>query len=57
MSDCLFCKIRDGEIPCNIAYEDEEILACDANPSRLGFQELSCLTLCLLLLQWRLLKF
>ena len=33
MRDCLFCKIRDGEIPCNIAYEDEEILAFhDVNP-------------------------
>jgi histidine triad (HIT) family protein len=27
MSDCLFCKIRDGEIPAAIVYEDEHLLA------------------------------
>lgn len=27
MSDCLFCKIVRGEIPCNKVYEDELILA------------------------------
>ncbi len=27
MSDCLFCKIIDGEIPSNKAYEDDQILA------------------------------
>ena len=27
MSDCLFCKIADGEIPSNKVYEDDEILA------------------------------
>ncbi len=33
MSDCLFCKIRDGEIPSNIIYEDENVLAFeDVNP-------------------------
>ncbi len=33
MSDCLFCKIRDGEIPANIVYEDEAVLAFeDVNP-------------------------
>ena len=26
MSDCLFCKIIDGEIPSNKAYEDDKIL-------------------------------
>lgn len=26
-SDCLFCKIIKGEIPCKKAYEDEEVLA------------------------------
>ena len=25
--DCIFCKIAAGEIPCNKAYEDEQILA------------------------------
>lgn len=23
MSDCLFCKISAGEIPCNKVYEDD----------------------------------
>jgi histidine triad (HIT) family protein len=33
MSDCLFCKIRDGEIPANIAYENDDVLAFhDVNP-------------------------
>jgi len=33
MSDCLFCKIRDGEISGNIAYEDDDVLAFhDVNP-------------------------
>lgn len=27
MSDCLFCKIAEGEIPSNKAYEDDKILA------------------------------
>ncbi len=27
MSDCLFCKIIAGEIPCNKVYEDEKVLA------------------------------
>lgn len=27
MEDCLFCKIIKKEIPSNIVYEDEEILA------------------------------
>jgi len=33
MSDCLFCKIRDGEIPCKITFENDDILAFhDVNP-------------------------
>ena len=33
MSDCLFCKIRDGDIPADIIYEDDEVLAFnDVNP-------------------------
>ncbi len=33
MSDCLFCKIAAGEIPCNKVYEDEDFLAFhDINP-------------------------
>lgn len=33
MSDCIFCKIVDGEIPSTKVYEDEKILAFkDLNP-------------------------
>jgi histidine triad (HIT) family protein len=33
MSDCLFCKIRDGQIPAAITYRDEDVLAFkDINP-------------------------
>jgi len=33
MTDCLFCKITRGEIPCRKVYEDEEVLAFhDINP-------------------------
>ncbi|MFV9511022.1 histidine triad nucleotide-binding protein [Tepidibacillus sp. LV47] len=27
MSDCIFCKIVNGEIPANKVYEDEQFLA------------------------------
>ena len=27
MSDCIFCKIANGEIPSNKVYEDDKILA------------------------------
>lgn len=27
MSDCIFCRIVRGEIPCSKVYEDEDILA------------------------------
>jgi len=27
MSDCIFCKITKGEIPCKKIYENEEMLA------------------------------
>jgi histidine triad (HIT) family protein len=34
MTDCVFCQIIAGEIPCNKVYEDEEILAFkDINPA------------------------
>lgn len=26
-SDCLFCKIRDGEIPAAVIYRDDDVLA------------------------------
>ncbi len=33
MTDCLFCKIRDGEIPADIIYQDDDVLAFnDVNP-------------------------
>jgi histidine triad (HIT) family protein len=33
MTDCLFCKIRDREIPAEIVYEDDAVLAFnDVNP-------------------------
>ena len=27
MSDCLFCKIRDGQIPAAVTFRDEDVLA------------------------------
>jgi histidine triad (HIT) family protein len=27
MSDCVFCKIIAGEIPCNKVYEDSDLIA------------------------------
>jgi histidine triad (HIT) family protein len=27
MSDCLFCKIRDGQIPAAITYRDDDVVA------------------------------
>ena len=33
MTDCLFCKIIDGEIPGDIVYENDNVLAFkDINP-------------------------
>lgn len=33
MTDCLFCKVRDGEIPSETVYENDDILAFkDVNP-------------------------
>jgi histidine triad (HIT) family protein len=33
MSDCIFCKIIEGSIPCKKLYEDDELLAFhDASP-------------------------
>jgi len=29
MDDCIFCKIVRGELPSNIVYEDERVLAFD----------------------------
>lgn len=34
MSDCIFCKIASGEIPCRKVYEDDELFAFhDINPA------------------------
>ena len=27
MADCLFCKIRDGQIPATITYRDQDVIA------------------------------
>lgn len=33
MSDCLFCKILDGEIPCDKVFENDHVIAFrDVNP-------------------------
>ena len=33
MSQCLFCQIRDGEVPAEVIYTDEHVLAFrDINP-------------------------
>jgi histidine triad (HIT) family protein len=33
MADCLFCKIRDGQIPARLAFEDPQCIAFhDINP-------------------------
>lgn len=33
MADCVFCLIRDGEIPSERVYEDDDVLAFkDVNP-------------------------
>lgn len=33
MQDCLFCRIAEGSIPSNVAYEDDKILCFhDINP-------------------------
>ena len=32
-TDCIFCKIRDGQIPAQIVHRDEEVIAFrDINP-------------------------
>lgn len=37
MSDCIFCKIRDGQIPSSKLYEDSHVMAfMDLNPVNKG---------------------
>lgn len=34
MSDCIFCKIANGEIPSNLVYENDSVVAFnDINPA------------------------
>ncbi len=33
MSECMFCQIRDGELPAEVMYSDEQVVAFrDINP-------------------------
>jgi len=33
MTECLFCKVRDGEIPADMVYENDAVIAFrDVNP-------------------------
>lgn len=33
MSECIFCRIATGDLPANLAYEDEDVIAFhDLNP-------------------------
>ncbi|HYE81183.1 MAG TPA: histidine triad nucleotide-binding protein [Clostridia bacterium] len=33
MSDCIFCRIVSGEIPCSLVYQDDRVMAFkDINP-------------------------
>lgn len=33
MSDCIFCKIANGEIPADMVYQDDDVIAFrDLNP-------------------------
>ncbi|MBT3691509.1 HIT family protein [Candidatus Woesearchaeota archaeon] len=37
MTDCIFCKLISGKIPCNVIYEDKHAFAfLDAEPLNLG---------------------
>ena len=37
MSDCVFCKIINKELPSNIVYEDDDVLAVmDIFPTTIG---------------------
>jgi histidine triad (HIT) family protein len=40
VSDCLFCKIRDGEIPATITYRDPHVLAFKDIGPKAPFHEL-----------------
>ena len=37
MSDCIFCRIIEGELPCAKVYEDERVISfLDINPINVG---------------------
>ena len=37
MTDCIFCKIINGEIPCAKVYEDDNVIAfLDISPANKG---------------------
>ncbi len=37
MSDCIFCKLANGEIPTETAYENDYVrVIADANPANIG---------------------
>ena len=37
MSDCIFCKLANGEIPTNVIYEDDDFtVILDASPATRG---------------------
>ena len=40
MSDCLFCKLRDGDIPAQVTYRDDEVLAFKDIKSQAPLHEL-----------------
>jgi histidine triad (HIT) family protein len=40
MTDCLFCKIRDGQIPAAVTYRDEDVLAFQDIKPRAPFHQL-----------------
>jgi histidine triad (HIT) family protein len=40
MTDCLFCKIRDGQIPAQITYRDDHVLAFKDIGPKAPFHEL-----------------
>jgi histidine triad (HIT) family protein len=40
MSDCLFCKIRDGQIPAQITHRDDHVIAFKDIGPKAPFHEL-----------------
>lgn len=40
MSDCMFCKIRDGQIPAAITYRDAEVIAFEDIGPKAPFHQL-----------------